>query len=57
MDEHYCFFTQKGIDWDEVHERYSRQFDATMTDAQAFEVMTKNAIRSEGWARQSLYTF
>ena len=41
MDEHYCFFTQKGIDWNEVHERYSRQFDATMTDAQAFEVMTK----------------
>ena len=22
LDEHYCFFEQKGIDWDEVHDRY-----------------------------------
>lgn len=20
MDEHYCFFTEKGVDWDAVHE-------------------------------------
>lgn len=22
MDEHYCFFEEKGVDWNEVHDRY-----------------------------------
>ncbi|WP_459996070.1 S41 family peptidase [Prevotella dentasini] len=41
LDEHYCFFTQKGIDWNEVHTRYARQFDASMTESQQFEVMAR----------------
>lgn len=41
LDEHYCFFNQKGIDWDEVHTRYARQFDTSMTESQQFEVMAR----------------
>lgn len=45
VDEHYCFFDYKkkayGLDWDEVHERYSRQIDDHMTSVQVqlFEVL------------------
>ncbi len=38
MDEHYCFFGYKGIDWNEVHERYAKQMDNNMTETQMFEV-------------------
>ncbi|MBR7009442.1 MAG: hypothetical protein IKI02_00875, partial [Oscillospiraceae bacterium] len=45
MDEHYCFFAMKqeqlGVDWDEVHTRYSRQIDDGMTTAQLFEVLCR----------------
>lgn len=40
MDEHYCFFEQKGVDWNEVHDRYLRQIDAGMSETQEFEVLT-----------------
>ena len=44
IDEHYCFFDYKaetlGLDWDEVYQRYSRQFDKNMSEAQQFEVLT-----------------
>ena len=43
MDEHYCFFDYKkqtrGLDWDEVYQRYSKQFSNSMTEAQLFEVL------------------
>lgn len=39
LDEHYCFFEQKGIDWDEVHNRYAPQFSNGMTESQQFEVL------------------
>lgn len=43
MDQHYCFFSEKaelyGLDWDEVHTRYSKQVDASMTESQLFEVL------------------
>ncbi len=45
FDEHYCFFDYKreqlGVDWDEIHARYARQFDDNMTEQQQFEVMTR----------------
>ena len=45
IDEHYCFFDYKnksyGLDWDEVHERYVRQFHSGMTEGQMFEVMAR----------------
>ncbi len=39
MDEHYCFFNEKGVDWDEVHARYAKQIDAGMTENQLLEVL------------------
>ena len=55
MDEHYCFFSQKGIDWQEVHSRYARQFDASMTAKQQFEVMT-NMLSELKDGHVNLYT-
>lgn len=44
MDEHYCFFDYKakelGVDWDEVHNRYSTVISDAVTTQQLFEVMT-----------------
>ena len=43
IDEHYWFFDYKkeqyGLDWDAVHEKYSRQIADDMTDTQLFEVL------------------
>ena len=43
MDEHYCFFDYKkqtlGVDWDEVYQRYRKQFNNSMTESQEFEVL------------------
>ncbi|MBQ9177657.1 MAG: S41 family peptidase [Prevotella sp.] len=43
MDEHYCFFEEKqaayGVDWNEVHDRYSKQINGNMSQSQLFEVM------------------
>ena len=44
MDEHYCFFTLKenelGVNWDEVHNRYSKQVTKSLASRQLFEIMT-----------------
>ena len=55
IDEHYCFFSQKGIDWQEVHSRYARQFDNSMTAKQQFEVMT-NMLSELKDGHVNLYT-
>lgn len=43
MDQRYCFFPEKerqlGVNWDEVHTRYSRQVTAKLPAEQLFEVM------------------
>ena len=39
MDEHYCFFTEKGISWQAVHERYVPQVAGRLNDDQLFEVL------------------
>lgn len=39
MDEHYCFFDEKQVDWDEVHARYAKQVDGGMTESQLLEVL------------------
>lgn len=45
IDEHYCFLDYKhqeyGLDWDEVHSRYSKRIDADMSKSQLFEVLTQ----------------
>lgn len=38
MDEHYCFFGQKGVDWDEIHDRYAPLVSDKMTDEELFWV-------------------
>lgn len=55
MDEHYCFFSQKGIDWQEVHQRYAKQFDASMNEKQQFEVLT-NMLSELKDGHVNLYT-
>ena len=39
MDEHYCFFTEKDVDWNDVHSRYSQQISDAMSSHQLFEVL------------------
>ena len=39
MDEHYCFFKEKGVNWDSVHAVYAPRFNAGMTDDQELEVL------------------
>ncbi len=41
MDEHYCFFAYKDIDWDDVHRQYSVQFTDTMNQYDLFKVLGK----------------
>ena len=45
IDEHYCFLDYKkevyGLDWDEVHRRYTPRVDDGMTKAQLFEVLAQ----------------
>lgn len=39
MDEHYCFFKEKGIDWDSIHAVYKPQFNSGMSESQQLEVL------------------
>ena len=38
LDEHYCFFQYKNVDWNEVKQRYRKKISATMTDEELFRV-------------------
>lgn len=38
MDEHYCFFREKGVDWDIVYRTYSRKISDNMTREELFWV-------------------
>ncbi len=38
LDEHYCFFREKGVDWDEVYEKYSQWITKETTGAELFEI-------------------
>ena len=55
MDEHYCFFEEKGVDWDAVHDKYAVQMDAQMSESQQFEVMT-NMLSELRDGHVNLYT-
>lgn len=39
LDEEYCFFEFKDIDWDEIHTKYSDRIVETMTNEALFEVL------------------
>lgn len=38
LDEHYCFFEEKQVDWNEVHSRYAPRISASMTREELFAV-------------------
>lgn len=38
LDEHYCFFEYKDVDWQAVRMEYSRKIDDRMTDEELFRV-------------------
>ena len=38
LDEHYCFFEYKDVDWQEIKERYQKKISPTMTDEELFRV-------------------
>lgn len=38
LDEHYCFFKEKNVDWNEVHTRYSPMIRNNMTREELFDV-------------------
>lgn len=39
LDEHYCFFKYKQIDWDEVHDRYSARIKDNISDESLFKIL------------------
>lgn len=39
IDEHYCFFDYKGIDWNAVHDKYSVQISDTMDKYHLFNML------------------
>lgn len=39
LDEHYCFFEYKDIDWNEVHSRYRAQIDNSMNQYELFSLL------------------
>lgn len=39
MDEHYCFFSYKDVDWNEVHTRYAARISENMTNDALFTVL------------------
>ncbi len=38
LDEHYCFFKEKRVDWDQVHDKYARRIGSEMTREELFIV-------------------
>jgi hypothetical protein len=39
MDEHYCFFNYKNVDWNEIHTRYSERISENMDNDALFSVL------------------
>ncbi|MFV0310398.1 MAG: S41 family peptidase [Dysgonomonas sp.] len=39
MDEHYCFFSYKDVDWNEVHTRYAARISESMSNDALFTVL------------------
>lgn len=41
VDEHYCFFAEKDVDWQEVHDRYARRVLPGITDEELFSLFSE----------------
>ena len=39
MDEQYCFFEYKDVDWNEVHDRYALQMSDTLNQYELFDLL------------------
>ena len=40
IDEHYCFFEEKGVDWEVVRRKYERQLSDTMSRYELFDLLS-----------------
>ena len=41
MDERYCFFSYKDVDWNEVHADYSKRINDKMTNEELFKLLNE----------------
>ena len=41
LDEHYCFFQYKEIDWDKIHSDYSKRIDNSMSNESLFMLLNE----------------
>ena len=39
MDEHYCFFDYKNVDWQEIHDQYAEKITEDMTNDSLFDIL------------------
>ncbi len=47
IDEHYCFLDEKDVDWDDVHERYSKRVADDMTREELFNLLSEMVAELE----------
>lgn len=47
IDEHYCFLDEKDVDWDDVHERYSKHVADDMTREELFNLLSEMVAELE----------
>jgi len=41
MDEKYCFFSYKDVDWNQIHDNYSKRINDKMTDEELFNLLNE----------------
>lgn len=56
LDEHYCFFEEKGVDWNEVHDRYSAKLKETEGDSYRFFVLMSKMLNELKDGHVNLYS-
>ena len=57
IDERYCFFVDKNIDWNEVHNKYSAQITESMDMYQLFNVLGRMLAELEDGHTNLISTF
>jgi hypothetical protein len=73
MDEHYCFFESKGVDWDRVYQTYAPRVESGMGNEALFYLLWEmleelkdghvnlsapfDVMRYDGWYQDSLHNF
>lgn len=41
IDTHYCFFSEKDVDWNEIHDRYAAMLNPRMSSEQLFDLCSR----------------